>query len=350
MFQLSRYVEIKLSYVDSEFMVYFAKENSTRRPVELKIQNSQNFHYQQHFLSMEVKLLLKLKGIKGIPELIDYGYSSNQKFYLVSEQTGHSLQQYINAKKQLGATTIIYIGQQLLDILQSIHALNVYHTNLAPQNISFLKNQVYLHGFYFNHLDDREKIMLKEKRFLSKQLTHSYPVSFKDDLESLGYLLMYLVDYELNKNENGNQASNQTRIFFRNYFELLPKLSSTTPPYLYLKKIIYRIVTQCLSDDNKIKTNQTSKKLALKQNRNQTNKLSIIKEDDLENIVSKHFVKINVPTSYKDKMNLSNDLENSMNQTCEISEEQCQISEMIQNLHNQSIRARSIASLFQYKL
>ncbi|CAD8185554.1 unnamed protein product [Paramecium pentaurelia] len=347
MFQLSRYVEIKLGYIDSEFMVYFAKESSTRRPVQLKISNFHNTHYKQRSLGVEVKILLGLKGIKGIPEIIDYGYTSTSKFYLVSEQTGHNLQQYIDAKKQLGSTTIIYIGQQLLGILERIHALNVYHTNLSPQNISILKNQVYLHGFYLNHLDDREKVLFKDKKFMSKSLNNGCSITFKDDLESLGYLLMHLVDYELNYKSNGNYESNQSKIFFRNYFELLSKLQSINPPpYLHLKKIIYRIITQCLSDENKIKIIQVSKQLVQKQNRNQTNKLSIIKEDDLENIVSKDYVKINAATLFDDKMNSSIELQN---QTLEISEEQCQLSEMIQNLHNQSIRARSIASLCQYK-
>ncbi|CAD8107147.1 unnamed protein product [Paramecium sonneborni] len=350
MFQLSRYIEIKLCYVDSEFLVYFAKENSTKRPVELKIQNSQHHHYQKHFLNIEMKILLKLKGINGIPEIIDYGYTSNQKFYLVSEQTGHNLQQYIDAKKQLGATTIIYIGQQLIGILEKIHALNIYHKNLGPQNISLLKNQVYLHGFYFNLLDDEEKIIFREKSFQNKQPTQSCSLSFIDDLESLGYLIRFLVDYELNKNQNGNYGSNQTKIIFRNYFELLSKIQSITPfPYLHLQKLIYRIVTKCLSDDHIIKIKQNSKQLSLKQNRKQTNNLSIIKEDELENIVSKNFVKINITPFLKDIINSSIDFENNTNESCEVFEEQCQISEMIQNLQNQSIRTRSIASLCHYK-
>ncbi|CAK87154.1 unnamed protein product (macronuclear) [Paramecium tetraurelia] len=331
-------------------MVYFAKEQATMRPVQLKISNFHNSHYRQRTLGVEVKILLGLRGIAGIPEIIDYGYTSTSKFYIVSEQTGHSLQQYIDAKKQLGSTTIIYIGQQLLGILERIHARNVYHTNLSPQNISILKNQVYLHGFYLNHLDDREKVLFKDKKFWSKSLTNGCTITFKDDLESLGHLLMHLVDYELNNKSNGNQGSNQSSIFFRSYFELLSKLQSTNPPpYLHLKKIIYRIITQCLSDENKIKFKQASRQLSSRSNRNHKNKLSIIKEDDLENIVSKDFVKINAATLFDDKINSSLELQNSMNQTFEISEEQCQLSEMIQNLHNQSIRARSIASLCQYK-
>ena len=156
-----------------------------------------------HLLEAECNFLSILKGY-GIPEVKSYGFSNN--FYLlVEELLGNNLIQVYNSRK-LSLKDIIMIAIQSIDRLEFIHSKYVIHRDVKPEN--FLigyenKSIIYLIDFGMakkyksSRTGKHLKFSLTGKlfgtfRYLSYNASRGVEQSRRDDLESLGYMLVFL--------------------------------------------------------------------------------------------------------------------------------------------------------------
>ena len=158
-------------------------------------------------LESEAYFLFNLKGL-GIPKIISYGICGIYNI-LIEELLGPSIYNLLqlkkNKKKEL-IKDICMISIQILDRLEYIHSKNVIHRDIKSDNFLIGRKDpyiVYLIDFGLAHKYRSSRtgkhIQFKKVnkifgsyRFMSRYANSSYELSRRDDLESFGYMIIYL--------------------------------------------------------------------------------------------------------------------------------------------------------------
>ena len=172
-------------------------------PVALKLEKRKSKFI---ILESEAFLLMNLKGY-GIPKIITYGHHGLYNV-LIEELLGLSIGSIYDTIKsrKFNLKDICMIALQSLDRLEYIHSKLVIHRDIKPHNLVIGRNDpniIYLIDFglsrkyrssrtgkhiKFNNL----KLTYGSLRYLSINGNKGYEQSRRDDLESLGYMLVFL--------------------------------------------------------------------------------------------------------------------------------------------------------------
>lgn len=189
-----------------------------KRSVAIKLEKDKKSHITSS-LTNESRLLTKLKGVKGVPTLYWSGKKpQSDDRALIMTYLGSDLQTHLTKLRSFSLKTVLMCGVQLVKVLQSVHNKGIVHRDIKPDNIltlfdgdSPLKaqglmqekdvNQLYLCDFGISkvfrennkHIDYKiNKPFIGTIRFASEAAHKGFEVSRKDDLESLGYVLVFL--------------------------------------------------------------------------------------------------------------------------------------------------------------
>ena len=195
-------------------LVFSAQNLIDKSMVAVKIQDKSQIYGN---LEKEAYYLYILKG-KGIPKIISYGIY--KKYYILVEQLlGKSLQQLfisntntntnINSLKR--EKDIIIASIQVLDRIEFIHSKLILHLDIKPDNFLIEKpdsSLIYVidFGFAQKYRSSRtgKHITYSKKGYFNGNLKYSsintmkgVSPSRRDDLESLGYMIIYLYNQKL---------------------------------------------------------------------------------------------------------------------------------------------------------
>jgi serine/threonine protein kinase len=108
----------------------------------------------------------------------------------------------LNSKKTFSLKLVLQVGLQIISILQSIHEKGLVHRDIKPDNFLLGNNetnkkQIYIIDFGFcksieNVTNVKKTTGLIGSLTYASLNSHNYTeLSFQDDLESLGYMLIY---------------------------------------------------------------------------------------------------------------------------------------------------------------
>ena len=162
------------------------------------------------YLESEAYSLLTLQGF-GIPKFISYGHNQKHNI-LIEELLGKSLHDiFFENNRKANLIDICLIGIQILDRLEWIHSKNMVYIDIKPENFLFGQkdfNILYVIDFAFCKKYRSSKtgkhILPKINRtfsgtikYLSINSLRGKQPSRRDDLISLGYMLIYLYKKEL---------------------------------------------------------------------------------------------------------------------------------------------------------
>ena len=150
------------------------------------------------------------KPRKGIPEIYYFGTYQN-KNVMVMEKLGPSLEMLFNKlDRTFSLQTVLLIGIQLLELFQFIHRKKIIHRDIKPDNFLIgckdKKNTIYMIDFGLSRefKRGRKHIHYSESRSLTGTLRYAsmrnhigIEQSRRDDLESLGYMLVYFLKGKL---------------------------------------------------------------------------------------------------------------------------------------------------------
>ena len=166
-----------------------------------------------NFLESEAYFLFNLKGY-GIPKIIAYGRTGNYNL-LIEELLGPSLFSFFELgkhkdRKQL-LKDVCMISLQGLERLEYIHSKDIIHKDIKPHNFLIgLKdpNVIYLIDFGFSrkYRSSRTGKHIKFQNlktatgsigYISLNGNRGFELSRRDDLESFGYMIIYLATNNL---------------------------------------------------------------------------------------------------------------------------------------------------------
>lgn len=160
---------------------------------------------EHSLLKNEASVYKLLENISGIPRLRSYG--TEGKFnYMVIDLLDKSLEDMrITCGNTLSLKTVLVLGIQMLKRIECVHLEGIIHRDIKPDNflIKNNNNQIYLIDFglskrYLDSFDKHIKINTGRKlmgtaRYASINVHNGITPTRRDDIESIGYVLLYLL-------------------------------------------------------------------------------------------------------------------------------------------------------------
>ncbi|CAD8045666.1 unnamed protein product [Paramecium sonneborni] len=320
-------------------VVYICHDKVTRDYVAIKVEKENK---DLMSLEREIQIIEELRGITGVPKLLWYGNEYNQNC-MAMQLLGRDLAHFQKKFKKLSLKTVCNLAEQLLTILEEVHNRGIIHRDIKPENILMGRGndsqQVYMVDFGISKKfrNNKQHIALQEKkpfigttRYASISAHKGYELSRKDDLESLGYVFIYLLRGNLPwQNITSSSDKEKTKLVgkfkmeldlkdlckglpseFQSYLDYVYKLKFvSTPNYKYLQSLFKRIAEQNnISFDRKYDwmDNQTSSTKSSNQDQQSLNDL------DMSNLQSDY---LKIPDLKKSERRKSNQIDQNSQQS-----------------------------------
>jgi len=187
---------------EGSFGKIFAGVNSlTDEEIAIKIEKSS----ESSLLKNEAKIYKLLEESPGIPRLRSYGKEGIFN-YMVIDLLGKSLEDCrVECGGCLSLKTVLGIGLQMLRRIETVHENGIIHRDIKPDNFLLKKdgNMLYLIDFGLarryltktgEHIkEDTGRKLTGTARYASINVHLGITPSRRDDLESIGYVLVYLL-------------------------------------------------------------------------------------------------------------------------------------------------------------
>lgn len=301
--------------------VYFGKIKNTDKEIAIKLGRKNNnyiiwnggYFKRKSFLKKEYEIYKRLDGIERIPKIYWYGSQGNYNC-LVMDLLGLSLKDLMEyIKKPFSLGTTLKISLQILDILKEIHKKGVVLRYIKPENTTIGKGDneknIYLIDFelakqYIKngiHISFREKeTILGNPYFISINTQCGKQVSRRDDIESLGYNLIYFMNGKLpwsdlkhkeeiiekKKNTTLDELCKGLPIEFIEFIKYGKEIGFTEEPdYDYLKGLLLKAATSNNIKIDDVEYDWDIYKQKLMEEENNKNKKEDIKENKSDNSV-----------------------------------------------------------------
>jgi serine/threonine protein kinase len=189
--------------------VFSAKDNKTNESVALKIPIKNDEKDGERWLLEEAKVYNDLNKDRssdcGISNMKIIKNKKLDKKIIIMDLLGPSLDKILDERKKFRLKSVILLAIQMLELLKYIHDKGYIHRDIKPDNfVMDYKNKSKLYCIDFGLAKkyikkNEEHVSFKTgarfcgtARYASLAAHKGYEQSRKDDLESVGYLLVYL--------------------------------------------------------------------------------------------------------------------------------------------------------------
>ena len=257
--------------------IYSAHNINNGELFALKLEKRNGNH---SLLETETYILCYLKG-EGIPFIKSFGFSGEYNV-LVMELLGKSLETLFQENDcKFSLKTVCMLAEQMITRLEYIHKKYILHRDIKPDNFTLGKGKkshiIYLIDFglskkYKSSKGNHEHIKYSENkrligtaRYASINALRGCEQGRRDDMESLGYVLMYFLRgnlpwqglkvckgedrykkiYEIKKSTPVDELCAGFPKQFCEYVRYTRNLGfEQEPDYDYLKKLIYNVMNK----------------------------------------------------------------------------------------------------------
>ena len=204
--------EISLSYdLRENLEVAIKREKKTNKIPQIKTESKVyqkllNIHLGQDISGLKI---INQETILGVPKFYGVGESPDF-YYLIMEFLGPNLNNLLNycGVRKFTISTVCLIGLQMLNRIEYIHKHHYLHRDIKPENFCIgteeKTNVIYLMDFglskryknskNFQHIPYREgRSLIGTARYVSINTHLGIEPSRRDDIESIGYVLIYFL-------------------------------------------------------------------------------------------------------------------------------------------------------------
>lgn len=176
--------------------------NGHEKAIAIKLES---LNKKEKYLDVEIEIYKQLRRKTGFAKKFGDGRFAGFNF-LAIELLGPSLQKLFNdCHKKFDIDTICKIGVQIVDRLENLHDLGIIHCDLKPDNMAVGLNdssKLFLIDFGLAMTLQNLNVPLRLNSTRGSLMycaigAHEGYISFKNDVESLGYVLAFMAKGEL---------------------------------------------------------------------------------------------------------------------------------------------------------
>ena len=180
--------------------IYRGQNIRTLELVAIKIEPIGN---ETKLLKNESIVYQYLNNVDGIPTVKWFG-KDEENYYMVIQLLGESLQSIKNKRDCFSLKLVLQIGIHIIELLKTIHEKGLVHRDIKPDNfllgLDSDSKRIFIidFGFCKSYLFDGKHVPQKRTHNLIGSRTYAsinahncIELSRRDDLESLGYMLIY---------------------------------------------------------------------------------------------------------------------------------------------------------------
>ena len=185
--------------------IYVAESKNSHKLYAIKLEDMK----EDQFILEEESILLSKINIPRVPKLKAFGYCGSY-IILVMELLGKSLDKLFNQlpSKKMSIRCVCNIAYQLILIFECIHNCNIIHRDIKPANIAIGREErskfIYLLDFglskqYISSKTKKHFPFVQNNKFVGNARYSSINAlnggtqSRRDDLESIGYVILFLL-------------------------------------------------------------------------------------------------------------------------------------------------------------
>ena len=265
--------------------VYLGTNTETNEKIAVKVEKREK--NEPGTLENEASRLIYLQG-EGIPRVYCFGNNIAHNL-LVEELLGKSLEDIFNSYgKPFSLKTVCVLGIEMIKRIQYIHSKYYIHRDIKPDNFmtgrGMKENQIYIIDFglakKFYSVSKRQHIkfctgkhLIGTARYCGRNAHRGFEQGRRDDIESIGYVLMYFLlgvlpwqGLKVKKSEDQFERIAQKKyttpfeeltygkpVEFLQYFKHCDKLAfEDQPNYVYLiglfQSVIDKYCKECYYD------------------------------------------------------------------------------------------------------
>jgi casein kinase I family protein HRR25 len=180
-------------------LIYKGENIRTRELVAIKVEPIEK---DMKLLKNESVIYQYLNNVEGVPFVKWFG-KDEKNYYMVINLLGESLQSIKN-NSTFSLTSVLQIGIQVILLLKTIHEKGLVHRDIKPDNfllgLNSQRKRIYIidFGLCKSYITNDEHNPIKKTNNLIGSLTYAsinthncIELSRRDDMESLGYMLVF---------------------------------------------------------------------------------------------------------------------------------------------------------------
>jgi len=183
--------------------IYTGHDVTTGTPVAVKLESVSAKYPQLYY---EARIYHSMKGVEGIPNMLYIGREGDYNA-MVLEMLGNDLEDIRHATPhgKMKLKDVIKIGHQILYVIEQFHNRGIVHRDIKPENLMTGRDGrgVYLIDFGLSkcirkrngeHIPpNHNKSLTGTPRYASVSNHMGREQGRRDDLEGLGFVLIYLL-------------------------------------------------------------------------------------------------------------------------------------------------------------